>query len=177
MADDDQLARLIEQSATGDREAFRTLYDLTASRLMGATMRILGRSDMAEDALQEAYLSIWERAGTYRREVGAPLAWMSTIARRRAIDRLRASPWLKREAPEDEGAAIVAAAVGGPDADMLTLKECLGRLEQRALDAILSAYLYGMSHRELALAKSMPLGTVKSMIRRAALQLKRCLGE
>lgn len=175
-ADQDGLADLIERSATGDRDAFRALYEQTAPRMLGAARRVLGRQDLAEEAVQEAYVSIWERADSYRRAEGAPLAWMSTIVRRRAIDRLRASPWLKRETGDD-ALEILAdmTAEAGASAEGLALRECLERLDDVSRRAILSAYVYGMTHQELSRQASRPLGTVKSLIRRGLIQLKRCL--
>lgn len=177
LADDDELAALIEATAAGDRAAFRALYDRSAPRLLAAAGRVLGRRDLAEEAVQEAYISIWEKASTYKREAGAPLAWMSTIARRRAIDRLRASPWLKREAPDEDIERAFDKLAERNDVDSIALKECLDELESKPRDAILSAYIFGMTHSELARARSMPLGTVKTVIRRGILQLRRCLEE
>lgn len=175
LAQETDLAALIERSAAGERAAFRALYEATAARLLAMTTRILGRRDLAEEAVQEAFVSIWRRAGDFDRDQGAAFAWMATIARRRAIDRLRASPWLKRETDD---AALDLAALGTTSqsgAEAIALKECLERLDPRARRSILLAYLYGMTHRELSRATGAPLGTIKSLIRRGILQLKQCL--
>ena len=84
-----ELARLLTAAGGGDRQAFRGVYDATAAHLFGLALRILRRRDAAEETLQEAFVSIWQHAGDYQPERGAPLAWMATIVRHRALDRLR----------------------------------------------------------------------------------------
>ena len=87
--DADPLRQLLQAAGAGDRQAFARVYQLASPRLFAIALRIARRRDMAEDILQEAFLTIWEKADRYDPERGSPLAWMSTIVRYRAIDRLR----------------------------------------------------------------------------------------
>ena len=97
LSDVESLEGLLAAVATGDRAAFARLYEATSGRLFAVTLRLLGRRDVAEDVLQEAYLAIWRKADLYQPRKGAPLAWMMTIARYRAIDRLRRDGGRERE--------------------------------------------------------------------------------
>ncbi len=167
------LAELLVSVAKGDRDAFRVLYDRTASKMLGMALRILGRRDIAEEALQEAYLSIWSRAVSFDPTRGAAEAWIATIVRRRSIDRLRASPWLKREIPElneIDGCLM-------PLPETLSLRTCLAKLDRMTRYSIILAYIYGLTHAELNERTSIPLGTIKSRLRRGISALKVCLDE
>ena len=86
-----QLGELIDNVARQDRQAFATLYDATAAQLFGVALRILRRRDVAEEVLQETFVAVWEHAGDYSPARGAPLTWLITIVRHRAIDQLRRS--------------------------------------------------------------------------------------
>ncbi len=171
LLDEAQLAALIQRTAAKDRAAFRALYDATCGRMMAVALRLLGRRDLAEEALQDAYLAIWNQAGRFDPARGSARGWIVTIVRRRAIDRLRASPWLQREIPET--AEVEARIDSLPDT--LTLRQCLERLEERTRHAICLAYLYGMTHEELSGRTGVPLGTMKSRLRRGLAALKACL--
>src|SRR3954452_8433019 len=83
---DSELSGLLDRVADGDRQAFARLYDHVSARLYGVILRILPRNELAEDALQEAFVRIWQKASTYDPSIAAPMAWMATIARNRAID-------------------------------------------------------------------------------------------
>ncbi|MEM7524644.1 MAG: sigma factor-like helix-turn-helix DNA-binding protein [Pseudomonadota bacterium] len=172
MSADQELATLLARVATRDRAAFKRLFDLTSGRMLAIAMRILNRRDLAEEAVQDAYLSIWTKAGAYRRGDGAPLAWISVIVRRRAVDRLRASPWLQRESPDFEDGWRPP-----PGRESVDLRRCLEKLDDKTRYAICLSFLYGMTHQELSAATSIPLGTVKSRLRRGLLNLKACLDD
>src|SRR4051812_48518270 len=90
MVEEQQLTELLGATARGDRAAFERLYALTASRLLGAGVRLLKRRDRAEDALQEVFVKVWHRASDYHAERGSVMSWMHTIMRNEAFDRLRA---------------------------------------------------------------------------------------
>lgn len=169
--DDDELARLIARTAERDREAFRTLYDRTSGLLMAIALRMLGRRDLAEEAVQDAFVAIWSQAGRFDPARGTARGWIATIARRRAIDRLRASPWLHREVAEQ--AEIEATIARLPES--MTLRHCLSRLDAATRHAICLAYLYGMTHSELNARTGIPLGTLKSKLRRGLASLRTCL--
>lgn len=170
--DDEELAALIARTAERDRAAFRALYDGTCALLMGIALKMLSRRDLAEEAVQDAYLAIWSQAGRFDCERGSARGWIATIARRRVIDRLRASPWLRREVPEQ--AEVEAGIARLPEA--MTLRQCLLRLDTSTRHAICLAYLYGMTHSELSSRTGIPLGTLKSKLRRGLASLRRCLG-
>ena len=86
MADAEQLRRLLEATARGDDRAFAELYRATSSHLYGLLLRMLQRRDWAEEALQDCFVKIWQKAETYEPDKGAPLTWLLTVARYRALD-------------------------------------------------------------------------------------------
>lgn len=168
---DPTLDDLLDRSAKGDRAAFRAFYDRTAPRMMAIALRLLGRRDLAEEAVQDAYVSAWQSAGRFDPGHGSAMGWMTTITRRRAIDRLRASPWLVRELP----ASYEDIAPAANSAEQIALRACLDRLDDRTRFSICLCYLYGLTQQELSDATDAPLGTVKSRLRRGLLALKACL--
>ncbi len=170
MVEDEELSRLIGEVAGGSRASLRALFDRMSGYLLAVCLRRLGRRDLAEEALQDAFVAIWKSAKNFDASSGSAKAWLSTIARRRAVDRLRASPWLSREITLEPGEKS-----SEGNADRLALAECLSRLEAQSHLAIRLCYLYGMTHHEISLATKAPLGTIKSRIRRALMQLRRCL--
>lgn len=162
---------MLSAVAQRDRAAFRALYDQTAPRMYAVALRLLGQAELAEDALQEAYITIWDKADRFDPDRGTAMAWITTIVRRRAVDRLRASPWLHREIPtEVEAGAFVEAFP-----DCLTLRHCLAQLDPKVMYAILLAYLYGMTQAELHQHTGLPLGTIKSRLRRGLIAIKECM--
>jgi RNA polymerase sigma-70 factor (ECF subfamily) len=165
---------LLDQVAHGDRAAFRSLYDAAAPALLGVCLRILRSREVAEDALQEACFRIWSKAHLYDRTKGTAMAWMATIARRCALDKIaaRRGPGATLEELNDDMASIV----GGADsADVAGLKRCLEKLDPRFTWPIMLAYFYGLTHEEIAGKLGEPLGTVKSRISRGLGHLKDCL--
>ena len=179
-ADEERLEDLIASCAGGDRPAFSRLYQLTSGRLFAVTLRIMGQRALAEEVLQEAYLTLWRRAGQYSPERGAPMAWMTTIARNQAIDRLRRekiSPRKFKSLDEEEG-LLPELAAGEADLAVevsVSIRKCVDGLQNNHRKAVLLAYYYGMTHEELAEQLDAPLGTVKSWIRRGLSQLKDCM--
>ena len=176
----DPLPKLLADTAQGNRAAFQQLYRVSSPRLFAVALRLMCRRDLAEDVLQDAYVSIWRKAGQYRPDRGEPLAWMCRIVRNRAIDKLRA------EAPRREMAKledVPESALADPESENASperpgasLRACLGKLKADQRRSIILAFYYGMSHDELAAHMDVPLGTVKSWIRRGLLQLKDQLG-
>jgi RNA polymerase sigma-70 factor (ECF subfamily) len=166
-----RLETLLERVAAGDMAAFRDLYNACAGRLMAITLNILRDRQAAEDAVQEALLRIWRRADRYDPSRGAPLAWMGVIARNAALDMVSA----RRPMEELEAADTIELAtqmVEPPDA---RLGQCLERLPVDQAKAIVTMYTFGLSHSELAEQLSLPLGTVKSWVRRGMLALQECM--
>ena len=167
--------------ATGheDRVAFSTLYRLTSAKLFGICLRICGDRHAAEEVLSDVYLTIWRRAGAFEPGRASPITWLSTIARNRAIDWRRATgrtPTLSLdEAPEvaDTESTVEERLLQG-EADR-RLHLCLDQLEERQRGAIRTAFFDGLTYVELATSQGIPLGTVKSWVRRGLLRLKDCL--
>lgn len=171
---------LLLAAAAGDRAAFADLYQQTAGQLLGLAQRMLRDRAAAEDVIQEGFIRIWSRAGEFRPERGAALAWMVTIIRNGAIDRLRrerpATPLdavPEREEWKDPGADPLTLTI--MSAEARALRGCLDRLDEAPRRAIMLAYWHGLSHEELAQHIDAPLGTVKSWLRRGLMRLKDCL--
>lgn len=166
-------------------EAFRRLYDLTASKMYGVALRVVGNREWAEDVLQDAYVYAWRAADAYRASLSPPLAWLGVIVRSRALDFLR-----RRHAERLDTAFSIDGTVGDTLADdaaspmdtaqaseqAWALHECLRKLESRQREVLSLAYLRDLSHGELAQQLKLPLGTVKSWIRRGIEQLRGCMG-
>lgn len=183
MSDPVLLGRLLADTAAGDQRAFGQLYAASSPHLFGVLLRILGRRDWAEEALQDCYLRVWQKADQYAADKGAPLTWLQTIARYRALDLLRR----KRpevSIPEEDEAPPMTFAAGDADDPQLRavereglgqLAECLDQLAPDPRRSVLLAYYEGYTHPELASALKAPLGTVKSWVRRGLSQLRECL--
>lgn len=167
--------------ATGreDRAAFRDVYTLTSAKLFGVVLRICGERQAAEDVLHEVYLTIWKRAGGYEPGRASPISWLATIARNRAIDWRRAQG-VRRTGRLEEASEIADDTVSadeamlGDEADR-ALHLCLDALEERQRLAIRTAFFDGITYAELAERQSVPLGTMKSWVRRGLARLKDCL--
>ncbi|HWB49907.1 MAG TPA: sigma-70 family RNA polymerase sigma factor [Stellaceae bacterium] len=171
------LQELLRKTAAGDSAAFATLYKQTSAKLFGVAVRIAGRGEIAEDALQECFVLVWRRAREYDPQRGGVMSWLIAIARNCTIDSLR------RRGARPEGHAVPEEALrqlAAPDAtergaELRALHSCLGELEEKPRQAVMLAYLYGLSREELAARLAVPVGTVKSWIRRSLDRLKRCL--
>lgn len=176
----DELALALGRTGAGDRDAFRRVYEATSAKLMGVTLRILVDRQVAEDVLQDTYLTVWRKAETFDPARASPITWLVTIARNRAIDRLRSGVNLRRSTPIDE-AMDLAADAPSPERvtelgdDVRRLNVCLGELDDRTGGAIRTAFIDGATYDELARREKVPLGTMKSWIRRGLMRLKACL--
>ena len=173
-----ELNDLLTRVATGDRDALRMLYMRQSTRLFGVAMIILRDRSAAADAIQTAFVKIWQRAAQFDAERGDASAWLGAVVRHTALDAIRRRG---REIPSDDpnlGDAEVA-----PDAlcrlegaeVKLRLRACLERLEGRNREGILLAFVHGLSHPQIAERLGEPLGTVKSWIRRGLLMLRTCM--
>lgn len=173
-----ELAALFPAIAAGDQDALANLYKRTSAKLNGVAMRILGNQSEAEEVLQDVYVSVWRNAGRFEPRRASPITWLATIVRNRAIDRLRAR----------KPAAAPLSDAGDPASDDLSalelleqaddrerLGDCLGKLDGPPRRAIEAAFLDGSTYSQLAELENVPLGTMKSRIRRALLNLKDCL--
>jgi RNA polymerase sigma-70 factor, ECF subfamily len=171
------LALLIERCGTGDRDAFRALYDAEAARLYGIALRITRQPTLAADAVHDALLQVWQRAARFDVARGSPEAWLTGVVRFRAIDVVR------KQGREVTGIALPEQeddAPGPLDALLTTrdgaaLHRCMETLDAAQRRAILLAFVDGFSHSEIAARIAAPLGTVKSWVRRGLLALKECL--
>ncbi len=176
-----QLSRLIGQAASGDRQAFQDIYNLTSAKLFGVCLRILNDRQAAEDALQDAYVKIWRNAGRFDGQRASPITWLATIARNTAIDRKRSSgnrvmvsdDAIKEMASADRSALENLEAQEGA----YILNKCLDSLEARQRNVIRTAFFEGHSYNELAQKLNKPLGTVKSWVRRGLKRLKDCMDD
>jgi RNA polymerase sigma-70 factor (ECF subfamily) len=177
-----QLEQLVARCAAGDAAALEQLYQNTSAQLFGVVKRILLRADLAEEALQDVYVSIWRNAKDYRASKGAVFTWMTSIARYRAIDIKRnrkhevsfADP--TDYVAEDVDLTADLASTAGLATDVARLRVCLEQLGLMQRNAVCLAYMNGLSHDEVATALRSPLGTVKSWVRRGLESLKGCLG-
>jgi RNA polymerase sigma factor (sigma-70 family) len=181
---DQVLIYLIAKVAERDPAALKSLYELSSPRLYGLALRIVSRPELAEDVLQESFISIWRIAPDYLHSLSPPMAWLGLIVRSRALDLLR------RRVSEraDEGdtldvihlETIAGQAVDPMDSTDLSqqasaLRQCLSRLEANQREVVSLAYLRDLSHGELAAQLQLPLGTVKTWIRRGLQQLRGCM--
>jgi len=173
------LKPILKRVAQGDRDAFRLLYESTSAKLFGVAIRILKRSDLAEDAVQDTYLKIWNGAAGYKPGYGSPLAWMVTITRNRAIDMIRKRS--ESQIDDESSQKIIDENVPNPfkqaaqNRDLRSFLVCLKKLDEEYQRCLLLAYYYGYTHEEIAERQSAPVGTVKSRIRRGLAQVRECL--
>jgi RNA polymerase sigma factor (sigma-70 family) len=175
-----QLATILARVAAQERVALRELYDRTSAKLFGICVRICADEQGAEDVLQEVYVAVWSRAAGYDPERSSPITWLATIARNRAIDWRRSRHKSDDLLPIDAASSIPDIAISAPDSiddarAAARLRGCLGSLDARTEKAIHEAYYGGFSYAELAARNAVPLGTMKSWIRRGLNRLKKCL--
>lgn len=177
---DAELERLIAACAQRDSTALRGLYTLTSPKLFGCMVRILKRRALAEEALQDVFVGIWQRAAQYDASRGRPWAWLISIARYRAIDVLRNERVeLYREAEIEELPELAMTPESGGAGSRRTaeaLARCLGLLSAEQRRGIELAFINGRSHAQIAQTIGQPLGTVKSWIRRGLKSLRDCMG-
>jgi RNA polymerase sigma-70 factor (ECF subfamily) len=175
----ERLAKALNRVARGDRTALRDIYSATSAKLFGVCLRILPDREEAEDVLQEAYLTVWRKAAAFDPSRGSPITWLVTLTRNRALDRLRSRRPVLSEpidlADQVADEALPADTVMEMDQDAARLDNCLRELPAGDGILIRAAFLQGSSYPELAARAALPLGTVKSRIRRALLKLRGCL--
>ena len=174
------IADAIGRIALRDRAAFDWLYERTSAKLFGVLLRILKDRGEAEDALQEVYVRIWQKADRFAATGASPMSWLIAIARNHAVDRLR------KRAPATapiEAAAEVRDAAPDPEARAIgsgqktRIDTCLDRLETDKAEAVRAAYLEGYEYKELAERFAVPLNTMRTWLRRSLQKLKACLEE
>jgi RNA polymerase sigma-70 factor (ECF subfamily) len=178
---DEQLQSLLSRCAAADADALQRLYALVSPILFASVTRILRRRALAEEALQDVFISIWQQAGQFTAARGRPMTWMMSIARYRAIDLLRRerfAPVLVAELPEprtsdDEPDSQRSSAAWMPPAELM--ERCLALLSDMQARCLELAFVDGNSHEDIARLMGSPLGTVKSWIRRGLRSLRQCL--
>lgn len=184
--DPDTLRALLNRVSLGDKQAFRTLYDGTAPKLFGFALRILHRRELAEDVLQDGYAAIWHSARDYRPHLSAPMTWMATIVRNKAFDALRSADKAVEIDGNDFDAAVLQALAdpGATPAESLQLSRdakalaaCMAQLDSVHRQVVGMAFFHDLSHSELAQQLAMPIGTIKTWIRRSLDRLRTCLGK
>ncbi|VWX56508.1 RNA polymerase sigma factor [Burkholderiales bacterium 8X] len=183
---DAELTALIDRVGHGDELALRQLYERTAPKLLGLAMRVVRQREWAEDVLQDAFLSIWRAAGDYRASLSPPMAWMGLIVRSRSLDllRRRSADRAHLTQPFDD---IMAETMGSDDANPMdaadaseqawALHQCLSQLEARQREVVSLAYLRDLSHSELSDQLRVPLGTIKTWIRRGLEKIRLCMAQ
>jgi RNA polymerase sigma-70 factor (ECF subfamily) len=177
----EDLANLMKRVAAGERAALRQLYDATSAKLFAVCLRILSDREESEDVLQEVYVTIWRRADRFDGSRASVMTWVSTIARNRAIDRLRArGPLAYADQVEDleiPDGAVSAEALLVTAGEEGRLRNCLSELDARTEKVIRTAFFEGVTYEALARRMDTPLGTVKSWVRRGLAKLKGCLSQ
>lgn len=173
-----ELVPLMQAVAAGDRTALADLYGRTSGKLYGICIRLLGSQPEAEEVLQDVYLTVWNKADRFDREKASPITWLAVLARNKAIDRLRrhrVATVTMDEAPDIADNLPSALDVLQQSEDSQRLHDCLGELDQQQQSCIRSAFLDGATYPQLAEREQVPLGTMKSWIRRGLLRLRGCL--
>jgi RNA polymerase sigma-70 factor, ECF subfamily len=184
------LAQALSRVALGDRKALATLYNTASAQLLGVILRIQRDRALAEDVLQDIFVSIWRNAHGYDAARSQPMTWLTSIARNRAIDSLRRRKTevstVSAHLGDDDDDSNLVDAMPSEDSSPMELMEqaaqaravthCIGALSAEQQQCVALAYYQGLSHSEVAQHLQQPLGTVKSWVRRALMALKDCLG-
>ena len=179
-----QLKLWLAAVAQKDAQAFRSLYDSTSPKLFGFALRILIKKELAEEVLQESFVSVWNNAGSYQPGLAAPMTWMTTIVRNKAFDLLRrVDHAVEIDADTFDKDVMDAMESADPtpieslqlSADSKALARCLTTLEGLHRQAIALAFYHDLSHSEVSEQLKLPIGTVKTWIRRGLERLRLCL--
>jgi RNA polymerase sigma-70 factor, ECF subfamily len=171
--------QLLKDIASGDREALKALFEEESGRLLAIAQRLLRRRDLAEEVVQEVFLAVWRSASRFDDRKGSARGWLTVMTRNRALNMLRDGARVDYEDADtladlgDRTADVRAAfeALSLQDA----LRHCLGALDVRKREAVLLCYVTGLNHGEAAATMNVPLGTVKSWVRRGVVALQECL--
>ena len=174
-------ARLMEQVATGDRTAFATLYDRFSGPLHGAALRIVRDPAEAQDIVHDAFVAIWEKAGSFETTRGSAFAWAITLVRNRAIDRVR----MRRRRAEllaestasdfgynEDAASLASTEVAAQGDDARAVRAAVATLPEDQKRALELAFFSGLTQEEISRKLSEPLGTIKARIRRGLIKLR-----
>lgn len=183
---DADLIDLIDRMARQDHAALKALYDACATKLYGLAVRVVSNREWAEDVLQEAFLTIWRSAGDYRASLSPPMAWLGLIVRSRGLDLLRRRKADRGHLTQELDDTLADTLAGDAPCPMDTaqasqqawaLHQCLARLESKQREVVSLAYIRDLSHSELSEQLKLPLGTVKTWIRRGLDQMRQCMAQ
>ncbi len=174
--DDAQLTAALVRCAGADRAALRVIFDLESARMTGVAFRILRRRDLAEEAVQDAFLRIWRLARSFDPARGSARTWIYAVLRNRALSLLQDEARYPEPAEDGDWPDASAEAAFASLPETSALRRCLEQLDLKRRTAVVLAYAHGMSHGELAGKLGVPLGTAKSWTRRGLLSLQECMG-
>lgn len=169
-----QLAAALARCAAGDRAALQVIYDSEAPRMIGIARRILFRQDLAEEAVHDAFLRIWRGAAGFDPRRGSARGWLYAVVRNRALSIHRNEH--RYDTSDEDVADVDCDATLSRIPETSALRRCLERIDRPRRDVVVLAYVHGMSHGELAGRLKVPLGTVKSWVRRSLFALQECMG-
>jgi RNA polymerase sigma factor (sigma-70 family) len=177
----DDLNRLLQHTGRNDQKAFAELYKRTSSKLFGVCLRMLRDRGEAEDVLQETYAAVWRRAASFDASRASAITWLVTLSRNKAIDRLRQHREQLLDDPEKLDVAVDEQPSPAADAEASQeyrrLQHCLEELEPQQQSSVREAFFTGATYNELAIRCKVPIGTMKSWIRRSLMQLRKCLDQ
>lgn len=172
---------LLARVSLSDQQAFQQLYKLTSAKLFAISLRITKQEKLSEEALQDAFLTVWQRASQFDPDKAQAITWMGTIIRNRSIDLLRRNS--KHAFHEDIDDELLAVPDGDPTPEILAIEHdqahavhlCLAELNDNQQMAIKLAYLDGYTREEIAERQQVPVGSVKTWIHRGVEKIKVCL--
>ncbi|RDJ20980.1 RNA polymerase subunit sigma [Bosea caraganae] len=175
-----EIEAALRACASGDKLALKRIYEAESARMLGVAQRLLKRRALAEEAVQDAFVLIWRHAARFDPERGSGLTWIYAILRNRALSILRDekrtetsdTPVAEQTASEEDDPETVMSKLS----DAKALRACLEQLPEQRRGIVLLAFVQGLTHGEIAGRLKLPIGTVKSWIRRSLLALKECLG-
>lgn len=176
-------AELIGRMSEGDQAALADFYDQSNRLVFGMVMRIVNDRSAAEEITLDAYHQIWRQAQNFDSERGRPSSWLITIARNRAIDRLRSTKWARQGQTPIEDVTPFLATEGTPEESACTneqqklVRSALAQLKPDQRELIEIAFFAGLTHQEISDKLNLPLGTIKTRIRAGMMKLRELLGE
>ncbi len=175
------LSGALQRVGRGDQAALRYVYDQTSAKLFGVCVRILQDKNEAEDVLQEVYVTVWRKASVFDPGISSPITWLVALARNRSIDQLRSRKTAARltqpleTADEVQDSTPLAIDLVQAGQEIQRLETCVNELEPDHAQHVRKAFMSGLTYQTLAEQAGVPLGTMKSWIRRALIRLKACL--
>lgn len=180
---DEHVGQWLADVAAGDSRALSLLYDQVSARLFGLQLRILNNRALAEEALQETFVKVWNNSGSYSPEKGSPTAWLNTLARFQAIDMRRrelvrhGGDFSNRSALDVDLLKTELPSMHDSLAESELLSLCLERLKPDVKSCIVAIYCEGFTQDEISTSMERPLGTVKSWVLRGLKNLRECFVE